>query len=45
MVDILIVIKYYLTWNVYFQVADELVAEFSDPNNNLTSPDQVLLQF
>lgn len=25
----------------YFQVADELVAEFTDPSSSLASPDQV----
>ena len=31
----------YLTGVNYFQVADELVAEFALPNNEDTSPDQV----
>lgn len=30
-----------LTIEAFFQVADELVAEFADPSNSLASPDQV----
>lgn len=29
----------------FFQVADELVAEFTDPGNNIASPDQVCSSF
>lgn len=28
-----------------FQVADELVAEFADPGNSVTTPDQVCLSY
>ncbi|KAI4315960.1 hypothetical protein L6164_023983 [Bauhinia variegata] len=31
--------------SVLLEVADELVAEFADPNNSISSPDQVLLFF